>query len=158
MISLNLLNNSVNYSFLLLAAIALSLLACDSKTSNNDNTLASIKDTKVLQYAIEGKVLYENYCANCHQKDGSGLGKLIPPLFESDYMKEDVGRTARIIKYGQTGEIVVNGQVYNENMPSNGQLTNMDIARIMTYIYNIWGNKEGVIDANKVAVYLDQEN
>jgi cytochrome c551 len=37
-------------------------------------------------------------------------------------------------------------------------LTNMDIARIMTYIYNIWGNKEGVIDANKVAVYLDQEN
>ena len=144
--------------FLLLATIALSMLACDSKTPKNENTLASIKDTKVLQYAIEGKVLYENYCANCHQKDGTGLGKLIPPLFESDYMKQDVSRTARIIKYGQRGEIIVNGQIYNENMPANGQLTNMDIAQIMTYIYNIWGNNEGVIDANKVAIYLDKEN
>jgi len=158
MISLNFLNNSVRNLFLLLATIALSMLACDSKTPKNENTLASIKDTKVLQYAIEGKVLYENYCANCHQKDGTGLGKLIPPLFESDYMKQDVARTARIIKYGQRGEIIVNGQIYNEIMPANGQLTNMDIAQIMTYIYNIWGNNEGVIDANKVAIYLDKEN
>ena len=118
-------------------------MSCNPKNSKDENTLASIKDTKVLQYAIEGKTLYENYCANCHQKDGKGLGKLIPPLFESDYMNEDIG---------------VNGQVYNENMPANGQLTNMEIARIMTYIYNIWGNEEGVIDANKVEYFLNQEN
>ena len=73
-------------------------------------------------------------------------------------MNEDIGRTARIIKYGQIGEISVNGQLYNEKMPANGQLTNMDIARIMTYIYNIWGNNEGVIDANKVEYYLKKEN
>jgi cytochrome c551 len=145
-------------SFLLLAALTLSIWACNPKKSKNENTLASIKDTKVLQYAIEGKVLYENYCANCHQNDGKGLGKLIPPLYKSDYMNEDIGRTARIIKYGQIGEITVNGQLYNEKMPANGQLTNMDIARIMTYIYNIWGNNEGVIDANKIEYYLKGEH
>jgi cytochrome c551 len=132
------------------------LYSCKGNSSDNkDNTLASIKDTKVLQYAIEGKILYENYCANCHQKDGVGLGKLIPPLFESDYMLEDVGRTARIIKYGQSGEIVVNGQIYNQAMPANPKLTNLEIAQIMTYIYNIWGSKQGVIDANMVEGYLN---
>lgn len=130
------------------------LAACSPNEKREESNLASIKDTKVLQYAIEGKNLYEAYCANCHQKDGTGLGKLIPPLNPSDYMVEDVGRTARIIKYGQSGEIIVNGQVYNQAMPANPRLTNLEIARIMTYIYNIWGNKEGVIDATQIEEFL----
>ncbi|WP_373523507.1 cytochrome c [Aquiflexum sp.] len=132
------------------------LYSCQGNSSNKEKTLASIKDTKVLQYAIEGKILYENYCANCHQKDGVGLGKLIPPLFESDYMLEDIGRTAWIIKYGQNGEIIVNGQSYNQAMPANAKLTNLEIAQIMTYLYNIWGSKQGVIDANMVGDYLQK--
>lgn len=141
-----------SYAFLL---SFFGLLACQSGSQKDEGSLASIRDSKVLQYAIEGKVLYENYCANCHQKDGTGLGKLIPPLNPSDYMKEDVGRTARIIKHGQKGEIMVNGVIYDQVMPSNPRLTNMEIAQIMTYIYNIWGNKEGVIDANAVGKYLE---
>ncbi|SMD41489.1 Cytochrome c, mono-and diheme variants [Aquiflexum balticum DSM 16537] len=132
--------------------------SCQPQSSGKENTLANIKDTKVLQYAIEGKILYENLCANCHQKDGSGLGKLIPPLFESDYMLEDIGRTIRIIKFGQEGEIIVNGQIYNQAMPANPKLTDMEIAQIVTYLYNIWGNKEGVIDANTVGEYLKTQN
>lgn len=134
------------------------ILGCNNKQSDKEKTLASIKDTKVLQYAIEGKNLYELYCGNCHQKDGTGLGKLIPPLNPSDYMTEDIGRTARIIKYGLQGEITVNGQIYNQPMPGNPNLTNLEIARILTYIYNIWGNQEGVIDANSVGKFLEQKN
>lgn len=132
--------------------------SCKPQSSEKENTLSNIRDTKVLQYAIEGKILYENLCANCHQKDGSGLGKLIPPLFESDYMLEDIGRTARIIKFGQEGEIIVNGQIYNQPMPANPRLTDMEIAQIITYLYNIWGNKEGVIDAKAVGEYLKTKN
>jgi cytochrome c551 len=139
----------------LLSVICLLILAaCGPNEKKEASTLASVKDTKVLQYAIEGKNLYGVYCANCHQNDGTGLGKLIPPLNPSDYMAADIGRTARIIKYGQSGEIVVNGQVYNQAMPGNPRLTNLEIARIMTYIYNIWDNQEGVIDANKVEEFL----
>lgn len=148
----------MNRSLLLLGGIMMFFFSCDSKQENKEYTLASIKDTKVLQYAIEGKNLYDTYCANCHQQDGTGLGKLIPPLKNSDYLAENVGRTARIIKYGQEGEIIVNGISYNQPMPANPKLTNLEIARIMTYIYNIWGNNEGVIDANKVAEYLEQKN
>lgn len=143
---------------LVLSFLFLIGLGCHTKQSDKEKTLASIKDTKVLQYAIEGKNLYELYCANCHQKDGTGLGKLIPPLNPSDYMTEDIGRTARIIKYGLQGEITVNGQIYNQPMPGNPNLTNLEIARILTYIFNIWGNQEGVIDANSVGEFLEQKN
>jgi cytochrome c551 len=148
----------MKYWSLLMLTASLVSFACTSKNQEGNTSLASIKDVKVLQYAIEGKNLYETYCANCHQKDGTGLGKLIPPLNPSDYMKEDIKRTARIIRFGQSGEIVVNGEVYNQPMPGNPQLTNLEIARIMTYIYNIWGNKEGVIDARMVENWLNEED
>ncbi|MCH6198757.1 cytochrome c [Aquiflexum sp. LQ15W] len=136
------------------AIVIIGLNSCKPKSSNPENTLASISDTKVLQYAIEGKALYEANCANCHQKNGTGLGKLIPPIFQSDYFLEDVPRTAKIIKHGQKGEIIVNGVAYNQEMPANSKLTNIEIAHIMTYLYNIWGNEMGVIDATMVEDYL----
>lgn len=148
----------MNRNLLLLGSIMMIFFSCDSKQEKKELTLASIKDTKVLQYAIEGKNLYDTYCANCHQHDGTGLAKLIPPLKNSDYLAEDMARTARIIKYGQQGEITVNGIIYNQPMPANPTLTNLEIARIMSYLYNIWGNSEGVIDANKVAEFLEQKD
>lgn len=132
------------------------LSACSSNGQRKDGTLADISDTKVLQYAIQGKILYENYCANCHQKEGTGLGRLIPPIKGSDYFLEDKGRTARIIKYGQKGAITVNGIDYDEMMPGNPKLSELEIAQLMTYLYNIWGANEGVIDAAHVSGYLKE--
>ncbi|MDA0314350.1 MAG: cytochrome c [Bacteroidetes bacterium] len=128
--------------------------SCSPKASNLENNLAQISDAKVLQFAIPGKELYENYCANCHQKDGRGLGKLIPPLRDADYFKADIHRSIWIMKYGQEGEILVNGQVYNQAMPANPNLRPLDLAQIATYLYNSWGMKEGVIDAPLVESYL----
>lgn len=141
-------------AFFTLAFVILCFCACKPKSSNPENTLSTITDTKVLQYAIEGKALYETNCANCHQKNGTGLGKLIPPIFQSDYFLEDIPRTAKIIKNGQKGEIKVNGVIYNQEMPGNPQLTNIEIAHIMTYLYNIWGNEIGVISPKMVEEYL----
>nr|WP_255806937.1 cytochrome c [Belliella alkalica] len=132
-------------------------MSCAPEKDKLDRGLSDIKDAKVLQYAIEGKILYENYCGNCHQNNGTGLGKLIPPLKGSDYIGNNPKRTARIIKYGLAGPIVVNGVTYNQPMPANPNLTNMEIAHIVTYIFNIWGNEEGVIDGKKVAEYLNSD-
>tara|TARA_R110002020_G_scaffold313507_1_gene528740 strand:- start:260 stop:481 length:222 start_codon:yes stop_codon:yes gene_type:complete len=62
-------------------------IACSPKGSNEDNTLSRIEDPEVMKYAVEGKTIYENHCGNCHQSDGSGLGKLIPPIKDSDYFQ-----------------------------------------------------------------------
>lgn len=139
-----------------LAIVGFFILAfgCAPKSSNEENTLAQISDPEVMKFAISGKTLYENYCGNCHQSDGKGLGKLIPPLRDADYFKESVHRTIWIMKYGQNGEITVNGQKYNQAMPANPNLKPLEIAQIATYVYNIWGMNEGVITSSDVEGYL----
>jgi mono/diheme cytochrome c family protein len=130
------------------------LVNCAPKPSSEEATLASISDPEIMKYAIPGKVLYENNCANCHQSDGKGLGKLIPPLKGADYFEENIQRTIWIIRHGQKGEITVNGEIYNQAMPGNPTLTPLDIAQITTYLYNIWGNSKGVISSSKVEEYI----
>ncbi|WP_053404146.1 cytochrome c [Persicobacter sp. CCB-QB2] len=107
-------------------AIFCALTACDEET------------TKTKQYMVRGQQLYQTYCANCHQQDGSGLGKLYPPLKDSQHLsdKETVICT---IKNGMEGEIVVNGQTYDQPMPGIPELKNLDIAEIATFVRITWG-------------------
>lgn len=137
-----------------LIALLFWLFSCAPKSSSDENTLAQISDPEVMKFAIPGKTLYENYCGNCHQSDGKGLGKLIPPLRDSDYFKASVHRTAWIIRHGQEGEIIVNGEKYNQAMPANPNLKPLEIAQIATYVYNIWGMNEGVITSSAIEKYL----
>ena len=129
-------------------------VSCSPKESGEASNLAQISDARVLQYAIPGKELYDTYCANCHQKEGTGLGKLIPPLRDADYFKASIHRSIWIMRNGIKGPLVVNGQEYNQPMPANPNLKPLEIAQIATYLYNSWGMKEGVIDAPRVEVYL----
>src|SRR5690606_30527004 len=129
--------------------------ACgNKKVEQQELSIKDIDDLKTRQYAVHGKVLYDQLCANCHQDDGSGLGKLIPPLAGADYMKEDIGRTIRIIKWGLNEEIMVNGVLYNQPMPPNPQLTPLEISEIATYIYNVWGHNEGLVSPGVVREHL----
>lgn len=140
-----------------LLTILLLAASCAPKSSNEDNTLAQITDPEVMKYAVEGKHIYENQCGNCHQNDGSGLGKLIPPLKDADYFQESVHRSIWIMKYGQQGEITVNGQIYNQPMPANPQLTPLEISQISTYLFNIWGMNKGKITSSDVEKYLKEK-
>lgn len=124
------------------------------KPDNREKNLNSIKDLKTKQYAVVGQNLYLIHCANCHQVDGSGLGLVIPPLKDADYLKEDVARSVRIIRYGQKGEIIVNGETYNQPMPANPALKPIEIAQIATYIHTRWGKGEQLISIDSVNTYL----
>ncbi|MDN3689425.1 c-type cytochrome [Cyclobacterium jeungdonense] len=138
--------------------ILLFFIACSASTEEKVPGIKEIVDLKTKQYAIQGQQLYLNYCSNCHQEDGSGLKRLIPPLRESDYLLADVARTIRIIHQGIQGEMMVNGVMYNQPMPGNPQLTPLEIAQISTYIYNIWGHQKGIISSEKVNEALKPES
>ena len=73
-------------------------------------------------------------------EDGSGLGSLIPPLKNSDYLFNNTPGSIRSIKYGLKGPIEVNGIKYNQPMPGNPNLTNIEIQELMIYITNAWDN------------------
>ena len=144
----------LNNAFIILFALA--IVSCgDTDTKEGDGTdiysgMDSKTKTRMQQYYRIGKNLYLTHCSNCHQADGKGLGKLYPPLAKSDYLMKDPIRTACIIKNGIQGELEVNGVVYNQPMPAHDNLTNIEIAEIITYISNSWGNKSGLHDVNTI--------
>lgn len=105
------------------------------------------------QYKIEGAKIYVAHCVNCHQVDGKGLGSLYPPLAGSDYLLTDLPRAACVIKNGQSGEVTVNGITYNQAMPQF-KLTNLEIAEVLTFIGNSWGNQAGLTPVKDVEKWL----
>jgi len=133
------------------------LIACSGGAHENAATkdLGTREKMYYEQYMVQGRILYKQHCANCHKEEGSGLGRLIPPLAGADYMLNDIPRTACIIKYGMEGEIVVNGVDYNQAMPANNQLTDIEIAQITTYVSNSWNNASGYYSVKDVSAFLD---
>jgi nitrite reductase (NO-forming) len=98
-----------------------------------------------------GGVLYKGTCSVCHQDNGAGLPGVFPPLAKSDYLMADKRRAIEIVLNGLSGPITVNGQPYNSVMPPMSQLNDDEIANILTYTLNSWGNSNGVVTAEEVA-------
>ncbi|MFN4080574.1 MAG: c-type cytochrome [Saprospiraceae bacterium] len=88
-----------------------------------------------------GALIYKTHCANCHMDGGEGLGKLIPPLAGADYLATHRDLLPCIVRYGLSDTIVVNGIAYTERMAGIEQLSEIQIANVLNYIQNSWGNK-----------------
>jgi mono/diheme cytochrome c family protein len=98
------------------------------------------------RYYVNGKGLYEKNCQNCHGADGKGLGTLYPPLTDSTFLLSNKKKLAYIIRNGQNEEIIINNIKYQSQMPGNNTLADIDIAQVIVYISNSFGNKQGYYD------------
>ncbi|MGS2761701.1 c-type cytochrome [Sinomicrobium sp. M5D2P9] len=99
-----------------------------------------LRQEKELEESIEnGKDIYTDFCVTCHLPNGKGVEKAFPPLADSDYLLNNREASIRAVKYGQSGEITVNGITYNNSMAPLG-LTDEEVADVMNYILNSWGN------------------
>jgi len=96
-----------------------------------------------------GKHLYSLVCAACHQPSGLGLPNQFPPLAGSDFLNADKNRAIKTLLHGRKGEIVVNGQKFNNSMPSF-PLTDLEIANALTFVYNSFGNSGQTVTAEEV--------
>ena len=117
-------------------------------------TSSGNQSVKFQQYHAQGEVLYLQHCSNCHQKNGTGLGLLYPPINTSDYMDNRFDKIICIIKHGTSGEMIVNGKKFNHEMPGLPLLSELEIAEITTYIYNSWDRQHGLVDVNEVTRIL----
>lgn len=97
----------------------------------------------------DGKQVYMNTCFACHQLEGQGIPNAFPPLAKSDYLNADVQRAISIVLHGKTGEITVNGKKYNSIMTKQ-TLTDEEVADVMTYVYNSWGNNKTNVTVDMV--------
>ncbi|MCU0793836.1 MAG: copper-containing nitrite reductase [Opitutaceae bacterium] len=96
-----------------------------------------------------GKKTYLSSCFACHGQDGKGIPAVFPPLAASDYLKADKDRAIRVILKGLTGPVTVNGKTYNSAMPPQ-DLTDDQVADVLTYVNNSWGNTFGTVTVEDV--------
>ena len=88
-----------------------------------------------------GKEVYTLYCQSCHMEDGKGTPDINPPVAKADYVKKPAKTLIGVVLDGQSGEVVVNGKKYNAIMAPQPYLTDEQIADVLNYIRNSWGNK-----------------
>jgi nitrite reductase (NO-forming) len=103
--------------------------------------------TKEEQIA-SGKQIYARTCVACHQANGQGVASAFPPLAKSDYLNKDVNRSIDIVLNGLSGEIEVNGKKYN-NIMTKQVLSDDEVADVLTYVYNSWGNNGSKVSPKK---------
>ena len=114
----------------------------DYKMVNNP-IYTKTKKVSVVEKNLQdsGKEIYTDFCIQCHMANGKGDGLNFPPLDGSNWLTKKRKESIYSVKFGQTGEIVVNNKKFNNTMPSMG-LSNKEVADVMNYIMNSWSNKQ----------------
>lgn len=106
------------------------------------------------EYA-DGKAVYTQYCISCHQANGSGVPNLNPPLTETDYVLGDKQELIRIILNGSSAGLEVKGNTYANNMPAFDYLKDKEIANVLSYIRNDFGNSAEAVSVEDVQMARD---
>ncbi len=104
-------------------------------------SLVLFQDKASAESIQRGSEIYADFCITCHLETGEGVPHTFPPLANSDYLRENRVGSIRGVKYGQRGELEVNGVVYNNTMMPLG-LEDEEIADVMNYVMNSWGNTQ----------------
>jgi mono/diheme cytochrome c family protein len=99
-----------------------------------------------------GAAVYTDKCIGCHGAKGEGIPTQFPPLAANPFVTGDPKPVIGVVLKGLNGKIDVKGQSYNQQMPPwKGTLTNAQIADVITYIRNAWGNKGSTVTEAQVA-------
>lgn len=97
-----------------------------------------------------GKKVYENYCLSCHQPDGKGMPGMNPPLTKTKQVLGNKTQLINIILIGLDEEMLINGVTYLNPMPSQPHLKDQEIADVLTYVRNSFGNKASIVTTAEV--------
>ncbi|MBS0581088.1 MAG: nitrite reductase, copper-containing [Proteobacteria bacterium] len=97
-----------------------------------------------------GESRFTGTCSVCHQADGKGVANVFPPLAGSDFLMADKSRAIGIVLNGLSGKVTVNANGYDSVMPPMSQLNDDELANILTYVRNSWGNSGDAVSAEEV--------
>ena len=119
--------------------------------------VAMTDDERNAYLMTRGKTIYETgetglACITCHQASGQGVAGAFPPLVGQKTHMGDCVHHAGLILNGLSGEIEVDGVTYNGVMvPQRDQLDDLQIAAVISYVRNSWGNDYGLCSPEDVA-------
>jgi mono/diheme cytochrome c family protein len=109
------------------------------------------KRTELQSSIARGKAVFENTCLACHQADASGVPNLAPPLIKTSFVLGDKTKLINIILNGLK-DVEIDGERYDNPMPAFDYLTDTEVADVLTYVRNNFGNKASFVKAEEVAI------
>ncbi|CAG9164445.1 hypothetical protein LMG32289_00788 [Cupriavidus pampae] len=102
--------------------------------------------------AVDGAAVFQSRCVACHQATGQGLPGVFPPLAESEWVNGKDSKLASIVLRGVNGKLTVKGTAYNGAMPAFAdQLSDAEVAAVLTHVRSQWGNTSPPVTAETVA-------
>ncbi|MCW3110767.1 MAG: cytochrome [Segetibacter sp.] len=112
---------------------------------------AQAKKKPVAAVSIKrGEKVFQSTCIACHQKDGGGVPRLNPPLIKTTYVLGDRTKLIQIVLKGLDEPIQVEGEDYTNAMPAQAQLSDQQVADVLTYVRNSFGNKASAVTIAQV--------
>lgn len=99
-----------------------------------------------------GQKVYLQYCLSCHMMDGGGVPNMNPPLIGTTYVKGDKIKLIKVLLNGFAQSVDIDGQSYSNIMPAQVALKDQDIADVLTYVRNSFGNKFSAVKLADVKI------
>lgn len=111
--------------------------------------LALVFMSQTVKPVTRGKEVYLQQCLACHQADGMGVAGTNPSLVKTKYVLGDKAVLVRIILKGMQG-VEIDDESYRNVMAPHADLTDQQIADVLTYVRNSFGNKASAVTAAEV--------
>jgi cytochrome c551 len=118
------------------------------------SSCSSAEEMQFEKYVVNGEMMYRQNCANCHGVEGEGLKNLYPPLANNSHL-DDLESVVCVIKHGASGILEVNGKTYDQAMPANPKIYDLDIAQLVTFLNHEFLKKEKIVKVEEVRIILE---
>lgn len=135
-------------STLALIIVIIFYLTAQTKAPQPANNKASI---------ARGQLVYRKACLSCHMADGGGVPHMNPPLTQTSYILGDESKIIYIVLHGMIDRVPIEDEYYSNNMAAHTDLNNQQIADVLTYVRNSFGNKASAVTIAEVKAVRDKK-
>lgn len=122
-----------------------------AQTNSYETKRATKSSNAKLQASVaRGETVYAKFCLSCHQADGSGVPNLNPPLIQTKWTLGPKSVLIQQVLKGSNGKVEIDGETFRNTMPPLPTLTDRQIADVLTYVRNNFGNKASAVTVAEV--------
>jgi mono/diheme cytochrome c family protein len=137
---------NIKITGLLLASFMLLLNALHAQIKKQTSH-RTVLETSVAR----GKAVYTNVCLACHMADGGGVQNMNPPLIKTSYVLGNKAALIKIVLHGFNEDVEIDGKTYSNTMSPHDNLTDRQIADVLTYVRRSFGNKASAVKRAEVS-------
>ncbi|GAA3987272.1 c-type cytochrome [Mucilaginibacter dorajii] len=137
-------------ALLLILTFGLFTATLQAQTKHKKTTATHAPSAALKASIAAGLPIFTENCVACHQADGTGIAHMNPPLIKTPFVLGDKTRLIKIILNGFNDDVEINGERYSNTMASHDFLSDQQIADLLTYVRNSFGNKASAITMAQV--------